>query len=248
MSSQPDERATMLSFEEDHDENTDVRRFAPRTIPEQVADQLGLAIVDGRLGSGHRLIESDLATEFGTSRGPIREAIRILQRRRLVDLQPRRGAYVRAISLKSIADLFNARMALSMLAVRSFATAPIESYIATLSRRVSEMQALVRDGDPIAFAGITTRAVKTIARGSGNELVVELLTDLADQTVWTTIWKSALDYQTRAIRQASADHMLAIRDAVTVGNVALASEHLGRLLEGDRDRALKTLARIRAFP
>lgn len=165
-----------------------MQRFATRTIPEQVANQLGLAIVNGQLKSGHRLIESDLATKFGISRGPIREAIRILQRRRLVDLQPRRGAYVRAISLKSIADLFNARMALSMLAVRSFAMEPIESYIATLSRRVTEMQALVHSGDPIIFAGVTTRAVKTIARGSGNDLVVELLTDLADQTLWTTIW------------------------------------------------------------
>ena len=200
----------MLSLEVDYDDNADAQRFAPRTIPEQVADRLGLAIVNGQLRAGHRLIESDLATEFGISRGPIREAIRILQRRRLVDLQPRRGAYVRAISLKSIADLFNARMALSMLAVRSFALEPIESYIATLSRRVTEMRALVRSGDPIIFAGVTTRAVKTIARGSGNDLVVELLTDLADQTVWTTIWKSALDYQTRSIRQASTDHMLKV--------------------------------------
>jgi DNA-binding GntR family transcriptional regulator len=240
-------RETMFATEADRDETEGDRPFAPRTIPEQVADELGSAIVSGRLKAGQRLVESNLAAEFGTSRGPIREAIRILERRRMVDMQPRRGAYVRAISLKSIADLFNTRMALSTLAVRSFARKPIESYIATLGRRIVEMQALVRNGDPMVFAEVTTRAVKTIARGSGNDLVVELLTDLANQTVWTTIWKSALDYQTRPIRKSAADDMMHVRDAVAAGDPASASERLSRLLEGDRDRALKTLSQIRVF-
>ncbi len=180
------------------------RKFAPRTLPEQVAEELGAEIVSGRRKSGERLVELDLARDFGVSRGPIREAIRLLERRRLVDVRPRRGAYVRPLSLKSIADLFNVRTALSMLAVRTMATSPVESYIETLARRCEEMKAMVELNDPIAFARVTTRAVKTIARGSGNDLLVELLTDLANQTVWATIWKTPLDYQTRDIRRACA--------------------------------------------
>ena len=68
------------------------RKFAPRTIPDQVAEELGAEIVAGRRKAGDRLVELDLARDFGVSRGPIREAIRILERRRLVDLLPRRGA------------------------------------------------------------------------------------------------------------------------------------------------------------
>src|SRR5689334_19911141 len=95
-------------------EGASERSFAPRTLPDQVAEELGAEIVAGRRKAGERLVELDLARDFGVSRGPIREAIRILERRRLVEVRPRRGAYIKPLSLKSVADLFNVRTALSM--------------------------------------------------------------------------------------------------------------------------------------
>lgn len=226
-------------------DGTTERRFAPRTLPDQVAEELGAEIISGRRKAGERLVELDLARDFGVSRGPIREAIRILERRRLVELLPRRGAYIKPVSLKSVADLFNVRTALSMLAVRTMATSPVESYIETLARRCEELKAQVEPDDPIAFARTTTRAVKTIARGSGNQLLVDLLTDLANQTVWTTIWKSPLDYQTQEIRRLAADLMASTLKAIRQHRPNAAATHLGQLLEGDRDRALATLSQIR---
>jgi DNA-binding GntR family transcriptional regulator len=228
----------------DH-ENDQARKFAPRTLPDQVAEELGAEIVSGRRKAGERLVELDLARDFGVSRGPIREAIRILERRRLVDVRPRRGAYIRPLSLKSVADLFNVRAALSILAVRTMATSPVESYIDTLARRCEELTAMIEVDDPIAFAHTTTRAVKTISRGSGNELLVELLTDLANQTVWEIIWKTPLDYQTRDVRRLSADLMASTLKAIRQRKPNAAATHLTQLLEGDRDRALATLSRLR---
>lgn len=222
------------------------RRFAARTISDQVADELGAEIVAGRRKAGERLVELDLARDFGVSRGPIREAIRILERRRLVEMLPRRGAYVRPLSLKSIADLFNVRMALSLLAARAMATAPIESYVETLARRCAELESMVETDDPMTFARVTTRAVKTVARGSGNELLVELLTDLANQTVWTTIWKNPLDYQTRDLRRQATDLMTATLEAIRRRDPEAAVASLGKLLEEDRDRAQATLSQMRS--
>jgi DNA-binding GntR family transcriptional regulator len=228
------------------DEDSELgRSFAPRTIPEQVAEELGAEIVAGRRKAGERLVELDLAQSFGVSRGPVREAIRILERRRLIDLLPRRGAYVRPLSLKSIADLFNVRTALSMLAVKTMATSPIESYVETLARRCAELEKMVEVDDPMGFARITTRAVKTIARGSGNELLVELLTDLANHTVWTTIWKAPLDYRTREIRRLSADLMIGTLDAIRKRDPESAVANLGRLLQDDRDRAVTAISDLR---
>jgi DNA-binding GntR family transcriptional regulator len=132
-----------------------------------------------------------------------------------------------------------------MLAVRTMATSPVESFVDTLARRCDELKAMVEINDPMAFARTTTRAVKTIARGSGNDLLVELLTDLANQTVWETIWKTPLDYQTRDIRQLSADLMASTLKAIRQRKPNAAVTHLGQLLESDRDRALSTLSRIR---
>jgi hypothetical protein len=132
-----------------------------------------------------------------------------------------------------------------MLAVRTMATSPVESFVDTLARRCDELKAMVEIDDPMAFARTTTRAVKTIARGSGNDLLVELLTDLANQTVWETIWKTPLDYQTRDIRRLSADLMASTLKAIRQRKPNAAVTHLGQLLESDRDRALSTLSPIR---
>jgi DNA-binding GntR family transcriptional regulator len=45
------------------------RKFAPRTLPEQVAEELGAEIIAGRRKSGERLIELELAQSFHVSRG-----------------------------------------------------------------------------------------------------------------------------------------------------------------------------------
>jgi DNA-binding GntR family transcriptional regulator len=219
--------------------------FAARTLPQQVAEELGAQIVDGRRKSGERLIELDLAQSFGVSRGPIREAIRILERRRLVEMRPRRGAYVRPLSIQSIADLFNVRTALSLLAVRTMATAPVESYVETLTRRVAELNAMIENSDPMSFARTVTRAVRTIAHGSGNKLLLELSIDLANQTVWTTIWKTPLDYLTLDIRRAAAGLMSETLHAIQAKDALTAEEKLRQLLDDDRDRALQSLSKLR---
>ncbi len=235
--------ATLLKLAATNDGDRD-GRFSPRTIPEQLAEELGADIVAGRRKAGERLIELDLAKNFGVSRGPVREALRILERRRMVDLLPRRGAYVRPLSLKSIADLFNVRLALSLLAVRTMASSPVESYVETLARRCAELNDMI-DADPIAFARVTTRAVRTIAHGSGNDLLLELSADLANQTVWTTIWKTPLDYLTRDSRREAADLMSQTLAAVRGRDPEAAVRSLRRLLENDRDRALTALSDLR---
>jgi DNA-binding transcriptional regulator YhcF (GntR family) len=73
------------------------RLFADRddptlTVPEQVAAQIGDRIISGRIAPGARIVEQELAVEFRVSRGPIRDAIRILEREGLATIQARRGA------------------------------------------------------------------------------------------------------------------------------------------------------------
>ena len=91
-------------------------RSTTRTLPEQIADELGVALVAGRIPAGQRLLEQELAERFAVSRGPIREALRLLERRGIVTLTPRRGAYARELTMDAIADLFNVRNAISALA------------------------------------------------------------------------------------------------------------------------------------
>src|SRR5665647_855007 len=83
-----------------------------RTIPEQIADHVSAAIVNGEYRGGERIREQELATLYGVSRGPVREAIRTLQERGLVNFFPRRGAYVVDVTLDTIVEVFNVRAVL----------------------------------------------------------------------------------------------------------------------------------------
>ena len=114
-------------------------------------------------------------------------------------------------------------------------------------RRVDELRRLAQDPatTPGAFAYVVTRAVRTIARGSGNELLNDVISDLANQTVWTTIWKSPLDYLTQASRRRTAQRMADVLDAIERGASEDAERLLRDLLEQDRDQAIRQLARMR---
>ena len=88
------------------------------TLAEQVLHAIQAAIVDGDLAPGSKLKEPDLARAYGTSRGPLREAIRQLEARGLVQLTPHAGARVTDLSVKQLLDIYELREALEGMACR----------------------------------------------------------------------------------------------------------------------------------
>lgn len=97
------------------------------TLREMVADEIRNMILAGSLKQGERLLEDHIAAQLGVSRNPVREAIRSLEATGLVELRPRRGAYVTSLDPEG---------AIQLLELRSV----IEAYAAELAaqRRTSE--------------------------------------------------------------------------------------------------------------
>lgn len=85
---------------------------------QNVADYLGAAIRNGRFAPGQRLVEAELTSELGVSRGPVREAFRRLSAEGLIEIVPNRGALVRRLSIAEAAELFEIRTELEALAAR----------------------------------------------------------------------------------------------------------------------------------
>ncbi len=80
-------------------------------------------ILTRRAAPGERLVESDLTSRFGVSRGPIREALRRLAAEGFIEHAPNRGAIVRRLSLQDVHELFQIRAELEALAARIAAAA-----------------------------------------------------------------------------------------------------------------------------
>lgn len=82
---------------------------AAATLSEQITDYLSGKIIKLELKPGERIIETKLAEELGTSKAPVREALRILEKKKLVKITPRKGASVTEITAEHvewIADIF----------------------------------------------------------------------------------------------------------------------------------------------
>ena len=91
-------------------------RSAP--LWEAVLERMRMAILSGDLGAGSKLVEVDLAERFGTSRGPVREAIRELVREGLVVEFDRRGNVVSTLTARDLAEVYGVREALELAAAR----------------------------------------------------------------------------------------------------------------------------------
>lgn len=114
----------------------------------RVADALREAIGTGELEPGRRLVEQELADRFGTSRAPVREAIRELGHEGLVQLVPYRSAVVLGVSEDEVHDvLIPIRLTLERYAFPRALGGLREAGLDRLARVLSQMEAAADAGD-----------------------------------------------------------------------------------------------------
>lgn len=114
---------------------TDLQK-ADRPLGSTLADRVFYALQDdivlGRIAPGSKLGEAELAKRFGISRGPLREAIRRLESRKLLERIPHVGCRVANLSLDELIEVYQVRELLEGEAARLAATAMSEHEIAQL--------------------------------------------------------------------------------------------------------------------
>ncbi|MCU4178348.1 GntR family transcriptional regulator [Bosea sp. BH3] len=90
---------------------------AGETLPELAAAQIYRAIIEGRQPPGSRLSEASIARAMQLSRGPIREGLRLLERKGLCEFRVRRGFFVKMLTPPGIDDLFGVRFAMERMGI-----------------------------------------------------------------------------------------------------------------------------------
>lgn len=89
-----------------------------KSLADQIADYLSEKIIRFELRPGERIMESALSEKFQISRSPVREALRILERKQLVEIVPRKGARVTMLDKDYISSVFDILASLYSLAAR----------------------------------------------------------------------------------------------------------------------------------
>ena len=137
-----------------------------------IAEELEELIFDGTFADGDKLDEVRLASQFGVSRTPFREALQRLARSGLVDLIPRRGAFVRQPGPVELMEMFEVMAELEAVCGRLAAMRMSEDALEDLKDANSKCQAAIDASNPDLYYVENERFHRIIYRESGNSFLM----------------------------------------------------------------------------
>jgi DNA-binding GntR family transcriptional regulator len=217
-----------------------------------VAAELRNMFLNGELEPGEHIVETEIAKKINVSRGPVREAIRQLQKENIVRVEPRRGAFVVELTIDDLYDIYTLRGALEGLGARILAENADPEAIEEL-RACLENLSQTRN-DLREFARIDLQFHELLCRLSGHEWLYKHWLSLKTH-VWLFIQTAqVLD---RPGSEDMVDIHIEIFEAIRAGLPSLAEQSVRRHTEtagesvrlfwerhGGRETSLSTLLKL----
>jgi DNA-binding GntR family transcriptional regulator len=201
----------------------------PRQDAESIYEELRAEIAAGTLPAGSPVREVALATRFGVSRTPVREALRRLQHDRLL-VPGARGLHVREVDPQEVVQVYDMRILLEAEAAREAARAHMAADVVRLEGLLARDRALVDPPDALR-AQTNTEFHAAVWQATHNRVLQDLLERLTVHLVRTphsTLsapgrWEEALDEHEQVLR--------AVADGDGDAAAAVAAEHMRRARE-----------------
>ena len=201
------------------------------TATRSIVDALTKAIVEHRLHPGTKLAEQKLADHFGVSRTLIRQALFQLVQKRLIRMEPARGAFVATPSSDEARQVFAVRRMIETEMTRSFVRNVTPAQIKALKDHVAEEKAAVSRGDVAGRTDLLGDFHVRMAELMGNQVLAQILGELISRCALITLM-----YQSSNAAEHSAEEHLEILKAIIAKDedlaVKLMDEHLRNVEEG----------------
>lgn len=143
------------------------------SLPALVQVEIEQLILRGELTVGQRINESELAVRFGTSRGPIREALRALEESRLVRSEKNRGVFVREISVAEADEIYDVREALDQLIGQRVAERATPEQLRELDAVLAEMDGATDKQDVKSYHTLNLKFHDMLVDFAGNARLIE---------------------------------------------------------------------------
>ena len=150
--------------------------LAPRALYQEVAELLRQRIFKRELQPGSWIDEMKISEEFGISRTPLREALKVLAAEGLVTMKVRRGAYVTEVSDQDLADVYHLLSLLESDAAAVVAVRATDAQIKELQLLHKELEAAA--GNPAKFFGLNERFHMRLLEIAGNRWRDQMVADL----------------------------------------------------------------------
>ncbi len=134
--------------------------------------ELERRILEGELAPGDKINEEDIAGQLSVSRGPVREAFRVLESSGLVRLEKNRGVFVRQVSIAEADEIYEVRAGLDHLVGRLVATRISPPELGELRELLKRMQSAARARDVDAYYPLNVRFHDRLVELTGNRTLV----------------------------------------------------------------------------
>ena len=139
-----------------------------------VQQEIERAILVGEYAPGSKLIEATLATKMGVSRGPVREAFRMLDEAGLVRTEKNRGVFVRDIPMDEAVEIFDLRAAMDELVGRQLAAKITAAQLKEIRDLVSDMEKSVKLEDAYNYHLLNLKFHDRLVEMAGNRKLTEI--------------------------------------------------------------------------
>lgn len=151
-------------------------RQGKRSLKDTAYSEIANLLIQEQLQPGEPLVEADLVDRLGLGRTPIREALLQLAKEGLVEMYPRRGAFVAKIGLKDVRELFEIREAIEGIAARSAAQTAEAEALKGFERRWEEAEGIKDPEERIrSFDAIGDELHEYILRVCDNKRIVQII-------------------------------------------------------------------------
>jgi DNA-binding GntR family transcriptional regulator len=150
--------------------------LAPRALYEEVAELLRQRIFRRELEPGSWIDEVKLAQEYGISRTPLREALKVLAAEGLVTMKVRRGAYVTEVSERDLAEVYHLLSLLESDAAAVVAERATDAELKELQKLHKELEGAVKERD--RFFAVNERFHLRLLEIAGNRWRNQMVADL----------------------------------------------------------------------
>ena len=149
-----------------------------RPLYEEVADQLRVRIFAHELAPGTWIDEQTLAKEFGISRTPLREAIKVLAAEGLITMKLRRGAYVTEVNRGDLEQIFTILSLLEGQAAKEAATKAQEKDLNELDDMHLRLEKAAADRNLEQFFEVNVRFHERVIAIANNPWLTDVIADL----------------------------------------------------------------------
>lgn len=205
-----------------------------RVSAEDVATRVLQMLETREFQPGDRLREQDLADRFNVSRGPVREALRILEAKSVVHIEPMRGATITRLSDEEALDSIEASAVLFGLGCRRACSRARKADVEAIAVQVIRLEAMVSDATaPKDFFLQTIRIGRDVMKAAGSPRIRKLVEDVR---FGAPNYFGPLGFTSPALQQEALATWRRLLIAISSGDEQTA-ENMGRKVHDDAMRA-----------